>query len=190
MEYVTEAAERPASERCPHPEWWHSVDQEASEVEVSELVGAFVRALQPQYVVETGSCYGQTTERIVRALQVNGHGHLFTLEVDPGRVEMTRERVGVSPEWTILCQSSMDWNPLVALPIGLVFSDSYGPVRIPEVQRMIPFMSAGATVIFHDTAPEPAFPFRQMLQEELVEPGIFALVDLPTPRGVSIGQLL
>ena len=47
-----------------------------------------------------------------------------------------------------------------------------------------------STVIFHDTAPEPDFPFRQMIEDELVSTGIMRCVDLPTPRGVSICQVL
>lgn len=36
---------RAADGRCPHPERWHSLDFQATEFEVSELVAGFVRAL-------------------------------------------------------------------------------------------------------------------------------------------------
>jgi hypothetical protein len=36
------------------------------------LVAAFVRALQPETVLETGSAFGQTAEAIGRALAANG----------------------------------------------------------------------------------------------------------------------
>jgi predicted O-methyltransferase YrrM len=192
----TEDHWKPANARCPHPERWYSTDEDSTEVEVSELVAAFVRALQPNVVVETGSAWGQTTEMIVEALRANGQGFLFTLEIDPERVEATRRRVGYEDVWMMVEESSMEWDYDVdnweydIQPLDMVFSDSYGPIRIPEVVRLLPFMRPDATVIFHDTAPEPDFPFRQMIEDELVATGILRCVDLPTPRGVSICQVL
>lgn len=182
-----------ANERCPNPDRWHSTDEDSTEIEVSELVAALVRALQPNVVVETGSAWGQTTELIVQALQRNGQGYLVTLELDPVRAQATRERVCV-PEgewWKLLLEDSTQWNASqLPFPIDLVFSDSYGPVRIPEVVRLLPYMRDQATVVFHDTAPEPDFPFRKMIEDELVSTGIMKVVDLPTPRGVSICQVV
>ena len=40
-------------EYVPHPEWWHAADSDATEEEVGALIGALVRALQPEFVVET-----------------------------------------------------------------------------------------------------------------------------------------
>jgi predicted O-methyltransferase YrrM len=194
--YETEDRWKPANARCPHPERWHSADADSTEVEVSELVAAFVRALQPNLVVETGSAWGQTTTLIAEALYTNGHGHLVTLEIVEERAEATRRRVydEDSAYWTLLEESSLEWDPEPYVrehgPIDLVFSDSYGPIRIPEVVRLLPFMRKDATVIFHDTAPEPEFPFRRMIEDELVSTGIVRCVDLPTPRGVSICQVL
>ena len=64
--------------------WWHITAQESAEDEVSDLAGAFIRALQPEVVVETGTYTGQTAVRIGGALAVNGHGHLWTIEIDAG----------------------------------------------------------------------------------------------------------
>jgi predicted O-methyltransferase YrrM len=195
--YETEDRWKPANARCPHPERWHSADADSTEVEVSELVAAFVRALQPNLVVETGSAWGQTTTLIAEALFVNECGFLVSLETDPERwlatiCRVDREEVG--GHWSVLEESSLEWDPEPYVqdygPIDLVFSDSYGPIRIPEVVRLLPFMRKDATVIFHDTAPEPEFPFRRMIEDELVSTGIIRCVDLPTPRGVSICQVL
>ena len=59
---------------CPHPEWWSADDDESAEVEVVELVGALVRVLQPEYVVETGTFVGRMAQGIGQALLLNGHG--------------------------------------------------------------------------------------------------------------------
>lgn len=45
----------PARDWCPHPEYWHSPDSEATEVEVSEFIGSLVRLIQPEFVLEIGS---------------------------------------------------------------------------------------------------------------------------------------
>lgn len=45
-------------EWCAKPELWHAPDGESSEFEVLELCAAFIRALQPEVVVETGSALG------------------------------------------------------------------------------------------------------------------------------------
>jgi hypothetical protein len=68
---------------CPHPEYWHSTDSDSTEIEVTELVAAFVRAPQPETVLETGSAFGQTAEAIRRTLAANGHGRLVTSNPTP-----------------------------------------------------------------------------------------------------------
>ncbi len=190
---LPESRWKQANDRCPHPERWHSTDEESTELEVSELVAALVRALQPNLVIETGSCFGQTTELIVQALIKNGQGKLITFELDPERVINTIDRVKIPPGeiWEMRSEDSSAWDVSgLPAPIDLIFSDSYGPVRIPEVVRLLPYMRKGATVVFHDTAPEPPFPFRKMIETELVKTKIMKVVDLPTPRGVSICEVL
>ena len=75
---------------CRHPEWWTASDVDSAEFEVTELVAAWVRALQPEYVIETGTAFGQTARAIGKALRKNGHGRLDTIEVNPNRVRQAR----------------------------------------------------------------------------------------------------
>src|SRR3546814_13227118 len=77
---------------CPHPERWHSPDSDSTEIEVSRLAAAFVEALRPDLVIETGSAFGQTAELIGQVLFTAGVGHLVTFEVDPARVAANAER--------------------------------------------------------------------------------------------------
>ena len=67
---------------CPRPDYWHSPDSEATELEISKLVGSLVRAIQPEYVVETGTYHGHTTFEIGAALAQNGHGRVVSIESD------------------------------------------------------------------------------------------------------------
>src|SRR3546814_12447779 len=71
-----------ARKDCPHPERWHSPDSDSTEVEVSRLAAAFVEALRPDYVLETGTAFGQTSELIGQVLLTAGVGHLVTFEVE------------------------------------------------------------------------------------------------------------
>ena len=78
-----EADFTPPNSWCPDPGFWHADDGDATEHEVTELVAAFVRALQPELVVETGSYSAQTSLAVGEALARNGHGRLVTLEIEP-----------------------------------------------------------------------------------------------------------
>lgn len=117
----------PPWESCPHPERWHAHDGMATEVEVLELVAAFVRATQPDLVVETGTHRGFGAEAIGEALLRNEHGHLITLELNP---------VLVPPA-----------------PIDFAWFDSEPEIRTAEFEAFRPHMHARTVVGFHDTHP-------------------------------------
>jgi hypothetical protein len=167
---------------CPHPEWWSSTDPQSTELEVSELVAAFVRALQPEYVVETGTCLAQTAYIIGLALTANGHGRLDTLETDPERAEFSRSRCTGLPV-TVHCASSLDFTP--PAPVGFAWLDSETWLRIPEFERFRPHVLPGAIVGFHDTAPHHG-PWGRAVE---ALPGTRA-IRLRTPRGVTFVEVM
>lgn len=68
----SEARFTPPRPECPYPEWWTSTDVDSTECEVTALVAAFVVALQPELVIETGTAFGQTAEAIGHAVAANG----------------------------------------------------------------------------------------------------------------------
>lgn len=172
----------PARPDCPHPEYWTSTDAHSTEIEVSELVAAFVRALQPEYVVETGTCWGQTTELVGKALQANGHGRLVSLEVDAEKVEYSTLRCAGLPVQVVMC-SSLEFVPEQA--IGFAWFDSLLELRVPEFVRYREHLSAGSIVGFHDTAPQFGA-FGPMIA---TLPGVRP-VNLHTPRGVTFAEIL
>lgn len=167
------------STHCPHPEFWHAHDGMATEVEVLELVGAFVRALQPETVVETGTHRGFGAEAIGVALAMNGHGRLYTLEVDEALHDEARERVEGLPV-SCLLMPSLQFSP--PAPIDFAWFDSETNLRLPEFLAFRPFMHDRTVVGFHDTAPHHGY------RPTLDSLGI-VLLDLPTPRGVTFGRL-
>lgn len=171
---------------CPNPERWHSSDGDSAEHEVTALVAAFVTALRPNVVVETGSAYGQTAEGIGRALADAGVGTLYTVEVDPERAAATRARCEGLPVKVEEC-SSLDWTP--PDDIGFAWFDSLLDLRVPEFERYYPHFAPGAIVGFHDTGPHFG-PFLWNRIERLESDGKLLSMRLRTPRGVAFGEVV
>jgi hypothetical protein len=168
---------------CPHPEWWTSTDSDSAELEVTELVVALVRALQPDFVIETGTALGQTAELLGRALRRNGHGRLVSLEIDHGRVVRARERVARLPV-EVIEQSSVEYRPTE--PIDFAWLDSLPELRVQEFRNLLPYTHATTVVGFHDTGPTHDLgPQVDALQAE----GLLLPLYLPTPRGVTFAQV-
>jgi predicted O-methyltransferase YrrM len=180
----TEDRWTPPSGWCEHPQNWHSDDAYATEHEVTVLVAAFVTALQPELVIETGSNTGQTTEAIGRALAANGHGHLYSLEVDEALATKAAERCEGLPV-TVVQADSLSWSP--PGEIGFAWLDSETGIRAMELQRFSRWLAPGAVVGIHDTGPQHAT--YKLLWRELIRKGMFTALTLRTPRGVTFGQV-
>lgn len=172
------------SDRCPHPERWHSLDIMATEFEVSELVAGFVRALQPDYVIETGTASAQTTYLIGRALRKNGHGRLVSLDIDPACARAGQHMCRRLPV-EVRRQSSMEFTP--EEPIDFAWFDSF-ELRALEFRRYLPHMHARTIVGFHDTA-IPSFSALREGLASLIDEGLVRMIELPTPRGVAFAQV-
>jgi predicted O-methyltransferase YrrM len=178
---VNEATWTPASELCPHPEWWTSRDIDATETEVLALVFGLVRGLQPEICIETGTYLGDGTRAIASALEANGHGVVHTFETDPANVDAARAGL-LDLEHRIVFHDHAveDWEPEGS--IDFAFFDSSFGARVLEYTNLRRFMTPRTVVSFHDTAPH--HPLRPMLDGLDV-----VLIDLPTPRGISLGQI-
>lgn len=182
---ATESTFTPARPDCPHPEHWHATDGDSAEVEVTELVAAFVRALQPEVVVETGTAFGQTAMTIGHALARNGHGHLWTVEPDPERSRQAEVQL-LSVPVTVVRAKSLDWTPPAG--IGFAWFDSLLHLREAEFRAYRPQMAGGAMVGFHDCGPQHGV-VRDAV-ERLAHEGELRPIYLPTPRGVMFAEVL
>lgn len=179
---------------CPHPEHWTSTDDHSTEIEVSEMLAGLVRGLQPEYIVETGSAWGQTSEHIGTALKRNGHGKMVSLEVDPERVQYSQQRCAGLPV-EFLQMSSIDFVPTEE--IQFAFFDSLFPLRVPEFLRYYPWMKKGSIVAFHDTHPghgsgqfgDMITDLRQTICNELEVKGYLKSLYFQTPRGIMICEV-
>lgn len=181
-----------ATETCPHPERWTSTDDDSTEVEVSEMIAGLVRGLQPSYCIETGSAWGQTAEAIGQALAKNGHGVLHSIEPETDRVAFTRNRVEGLPV-EVHEQLSIEFTPTE--PVDFVFFDSLFGLRVPEFEYFRQWMHPGTIVVFHDTCAghgSAAIPSGNDLRTEIedVLGDEIRFIHLPTPRGVTFGEVL
>lgn len=179
---------------CPYPHRWHSRDADSTEHEVSRLVAAFVGALRPDIVVETGTAWGQTAQVVGEVLQEGGYGGmLHTVEPDTARVEHCRRLLEGLPV-TVHQEKSLDWiadiDGLGAVDgeVGFAWFDSLHHLRVPEFRALHPFMASGAFVGFHDTGPHQGTLADEILQLE--KEGLLLPVFLPTPRGVCFAEVL
>jgi predicted O-methyltransferase YrrM len=171
----------PARDDCPHPEWWSAIDRDSTEREVTALVAGFVRGLQPEYVIETGTAFAQTTRAIGRALKKNGHGRLVSLEVNAKRVRQARRLCARLPV-DVVERSSLEFEP--ERPVDFAWFDSLPELRVAEFRRYRPWMHAGTVVGFHDTTVLA----EKIKLEQLEDEGLLRCLRLPTPRGVVFGQ--
>jgi hypothetical protein len=168
---------------CVHPERWHAVDWDSAETEVTGLVAAFVRALQPDLVVETGAAWGQTAHAIGEVLS-RSQGVLHTIEPAPDRADHTRQRCEGLP--VVVEQiPSLDFVP--PGPIGFAWLDSLVHLRAPEFRHFYPHFAPGAIVGFHDVAPRFGL-YDKIL--ELEAEGLLLPIRLPTPRGVAFAEVI
>lgn len=184
MTTVPESTWTPARPDCPFPERWSSVDAQATEVEVTELVATMVRALQPDFVVETGSWVGTTSQAIGEALQRNGRGQLVCLEINPYVAQIAANSCNGLPV-TVLTTSSLNYTP--EQPIDFAWFDSDTRVRPEEFRRFLPWMHDRTVVGFHDTGPQHAV--RALLEPLEAEGLLVSPLYLPTPRGVCFARV-
>lgn len=175
---MTEARWTPPTDWNQHPHDWHSDDADVDEHEVTELVAAFVRALQPEIVVETGCNTGQTSEAIGRALLANGHGWLLTCDIDPVMLGRTDERCKGLPVTVLEVEGE---KLAMTGPIDFLWLDSDLFARHREFNHFRDHLAPGAVIGVHDTGPQHPV-------HGTFEPYGLTGLRLRTPRGVSFYQ--
>lgn len=170
------------NEWCPAPQWWHANDDEATEDEVTVLVAALVTALQPDFVVETGSHLGHTAYAIGSALNANGHGRLDTIENNETKAKLTAIRCSGLPV-NVICGDTLAYDP--PEPVGFAWFDS-GPIRHLEIERYWDQLVDGIIVGVHDTGPQHGV-WDEL--QPLIADGRLNALNLHTPRGVVLAQI-
>lgn len=171
----------PYSHVTPFDYWLYTTpDEEAPESEVIELITAFVRALKPQVVVETGTAEGHTAEAIARALAKNGRGTLYTVEIDKAKVDRCRQRLAGLPA-EVIFSAAQSVDPSSFGYIDLLYIDGHLEERANEYRHFDPYLRSGGIALLHDTLKFD--PPKTAVQELLGQQ-----VCLSTPRGLTILQ--
>ena len=166
---------------CPNPERWSAPDREATENEVTEFLGALVYALKPERVLETGCYRGHTTEAL--GDNVGPYGHVDALDIDGQRITEAQERCKGLPV-TFHLADSRTWVP--EHDYDFMFFDSGMDVRIEEMRRFAAYATNRCIFAIHDSR---GYWIQQALKE-MENAGSITRVDLPTPRGITIGRYL
>lgn len=181
---------------APHPEWWTAPDSDSTECEVTELIAAFVRAIQPEVVIETGTAYGYTSAAIGEALLRNGHGKLYTLEPDNARRKFAQDLADeVNPRIKefveFLPTKSLDFTPPGQIQFALF--DSLYQLRVDEFMRYKPYMKPGTIVTMHDWTSgirKHHIDIKKEIETRLVKPKLAKAVYVPSPRGLAVLEVL
>jgi predicted O-methyltransferase YrrM len=176
-----------ARPECPEPKRWTAPDSDATETDVSMLVGAFVTALKPDYVIETGSYYGHTSKSIGAALWGLKRGHLVSLEIIPEYAEQARANVVGLPVSVVL-QPASEFVP--TQPIDLMFLDCSFEDRIKQLYAYRPHASPRCVILTHDTAlsdhEDHVKAWYGEMDRVVAEGLVLPWIKLPTPRGVAL----
>ncbi len=177
----------PPRPECPEPARWSAPDSDATETDVSRLIGEMVLALKPDYVVETGSYFGDTTAQIGMALQTLGRGQLVSIELSLAHAERAKARVqGLPVSVVVGCASEF----VPSQPIDLMFLDCSFEDRVKQLYAYRPHASPRCVILTHDTALPPReqhvkdwyVEMDRLVSDGLVKPWVL----LPTPRGLGM----
>jgi predicted O-methyltransferase YrrM len=175
MNHATTTVEpSPPSQDCPEPYRWQAIDCISAEFEVIYFLMYLVNTIKPNYVVETGTCFGYTANAMAAGMS---RGTLVTCDPEKKFLEL-------KPNVKYLQCKSLEVVP--EQPIDLLFLDSLPELRVEEYFYFKPFLSPRAIVVIHDTGeshPELRAAVEKLLEKEMN--GLF----LPTPRGLFIGRV-
>jgi hypothetical protein len=142
----------------PGPEsfqWWNDGD-----AGFARAIWCLVRHLRPKKVVETGVAHGVTSSCILEALERNGEGHLWSIDLPP-LDQFWREQVGAAVDdrhrsrWTYIPGSSRRRLPKLLSELGqidLFVHDSLHSERNVcfELQQAREYMAATGAFVVDD----------------------------------------
>jgi predicted O-methyltransferase YrrM len=186
-EQIVQPEYTPATPECPHPELWHMLDSQSTEVEVLDLLKTLVVALKPKLIVETGTFLGHGTTKLAEGARANGFGKVVTIEFDPAirqRALRRFESMGLSPWIESRLESSLD--TVIDGTIDFLFSDSHLANREAEIRRLLPQLDPRGVLVIHDASSH--FKLVREAALRLEAEGLISTVLLSTPRGVVIAQ--
>ena len=173
------------TEACPEPELWTCVDDQATELEVLELLTALVVALKPRMLIETGCYDGWGTLALARGCQRNHFGSVFTCDVDKAKTHTTYEvfkRQGMGGISIMTCTGKELIERLDQIDFAFLDSGA-DEVRCEELKTLMPKLSRSGVVVVHDVGIQHGL--RPHFFETVRELGL-EFITLDTPRGLAL----
>ena len=171
---------------CPETELWTTRDEQSSEDETNEFLGALIRLIKPKFIVETGCYLGDGTLAMARALKWNGVGRILTCDTIQERVDEVNAKLqaeGLYPDIAaaIKCEG-INLIKQCGAVIDFAFIDSSpdGKVRGAEIQELIKYLKPLKMFALHDTAPQ-----HQTINAVANSVGL-PKVYFNTPRGLTL----
>ncbi len=134
---------------------------------LTRAIWCLVRHLKPNHVVETGVAHGVTSRFILEAMERNGNGHLYSIDLPPAE-RVWQQQVGVAvgerhkSRWSYIRGSSRRRLPklLSALgPIDLFIHDSLHSQRnvLFELSQAWSAVRPGGAIVVDDVDVNTAF---------------------------------
>ena len=168
---------------------FHVRDAEGStEYEFLNLLHAFVLAMKPALVLETGTCLGMGTVAIAHALTMNGVGRLFTVDTeDCPEAKRNIYNFGLAFCTEFVRSDAADYCARYdGEPFDLAFIDS-GDGRLKETLTLMSRgkLHAGSLVLVHDAGPHRKG-FSTSWKEAFDESCLLHADTLPLSRGLRL----
>lgn len=134
---------------------------------LARICYAMCRALKPKNVIETGVAYGITTAFILKAMHVNGSGHLYSVDLPPlasNADESTGRAVpdSLRSRWTLCRGKSSRILPTLVQQVGtldIFIHDSLHTYQneLFEFETAWPFIRNGGVLVSDDIEEHPAW---------------------------------
>ncbi len=182
---VPESVYTSESDWCPCPGNWHAFDEQATELEVIEGITGLIRMMQPELVVECGTHVGLMAQAMGTALRVNGHGELYTYEIEPGFYKTALMKCQGLPVHLFNLPSEQ-----AKFPDGTTIDFAWidGKInRDEDFLHLHQWMRPGTIVGFHDTAPHHEYIRDRVYDLERV--GLIETLTFRTPRGLTLAAV-
>ncbi|MDP9159448.1 MAG: class I SAM-dependent methyltransferase [Acidobacteriota bacterium] len=134
---------------------------------LARLCYQIVRTIKPQIIIETGVCYGVTSAFLLQALQVNGRGHLHSVDLPPLGKDADQHvgrlvPVSLQKRWTLYRGTARRLLPSLLAKLGeinMFIHDSLHTCRNMrmEFSSAWPALARGGVLISDDIEGNSAF---------------------------------
>ncbi len=154
--------------------------------ELARAVYIAVRSSRPERVVETGVARGITSRVILEAMERNGCGHLWSIDLPPQLDQYADQWAAVVSDrrrWTFICGSSRQVLPRLVQDLGsidLFLQDSAARNMRYEFELVWGAVRTGGLVIANNVGESNAF-------EAFCGVGSYVIGELSAKRGLLFG---